>query len=1358
MSLHIYVAHTGEQLLADPVSFASPDALRTWISRKVSIPAQRQILMTARGRNVRPQTLATENEIFVYDRLYISDNAVRDLPEVAPPQRFTPENPPNTLADQNNLQAWRSLYMARREWALNLATQCAPTSKAIDNQIEHTHVINRAVDVALENLKSHVGNLEHKFQESQSWANDIFKEQQLVLDGWRRALANIETIPAKQDFTFLRRPSTPKKAKDHQTGTLQDYIDVDQVKRAGSQVSTVSERFAQRMDEIEKAVHEVVSETELLVEASHPSPQENASGLLEEIETISKKINSDYEHVLALPNTQKTLSSVSRMALNHTKDLLPSMMEMCLEIQTTLDQSIKKRNLAMKSAVSRMQKISNIESRLASVQAELSNLDVDGEVFDTLYEAFHLPVLYGSVLVEAVRRREWSDKIKTDSLSIAEELASFRDEEQRRRKKWVKAMGAFLSLFEESTPGIEINFQGTQVPEWPEVSRKEVEAYIEDLKTKPDTSSAVQELTQLLKDLDTPTRHQRRKSKAFKHGSVFDLGRSSFLGRDDDMVRSLKDEKTKLEDKLKGSESRIRKLEDLLHRQSQMSRPASTHFGSEIPIYSASPRPDQLSRRSSISSRRMSSNQSPEDKALMQRIVTLEAELLAEKETVAKMQKEAHVERQSNNYKIQEAHSTKKDLMENLEAQQREFEDERRFLDLEAKKLKIKLEEAEEELDKVMDAREHDRIGADERLSLLQSEFDALQKKSAEEIADLTSQVQTYHESNEKANTENSTLQDRLEEFGRNQKDYIQTLQTAHAHLSPGGSAPQDLPSLVRAIEVLSEGLAIHAKGSDEASAKAHEENRTLLARLEQMETEINTLRTSLAAEEIERSRLQTIQSEETLKLSAVKSELEDERQQVRTLRSKFTAGETGSEILRERVAEEERKVATLTEKLDAAESHTLSCEEEIRTWKTKVEGLEAAGERTIIRLNTRGIWAKELSEKLFSQAEQLSRILHQLGFTIIRQDENMVIQRASKVNNSSILGESISLPSVTPAIHDPKLLQWIHTNDPEEEQANYTAFITAVNEFNVEAFGEAIVKRVKDIETLARKWQKEARGYREKSRRFQSESHEKIAYRSFKEGDLALFLPTRNQAIRSWAAFNVGAPHYFLREQEVHKLHTRDWLLARISKIEERVVDLSKSMNGTNPDRRSIAETSDGASVMDDDNPFELSDGLRWYLLDASEEKPGAPSTPGLAKTTVASAHVDAKGSIRLKRGSNGGGATKTLTKNLDSRRNSSASKIGTPVPALQSAESIGDGIVLPAEGDSGALRRREEAPIFDEGAKRDRAGSRPRTLSRNNSGRASAVPSSPISSPNKRASRPRPWEKLWSLDYRSESLGDRW
>lgn len=127
-------------------------------------------------------------------------------------------------------------------------------------------------------------------------------------------------------------------------------------------------------------------------------------------------------------------------------------------------------------------------------------------------------------------------------------------------------------------------------------------------------------------------------------------------------------------------------------------------------------------------------------------------------------------------------------------------------------------------------------------------------------------------------------------------------------------------------------------------------------------------------------------------------------------------------------------------------------------------------------------------------------------------------------------------------------------------------------------------------------------------------EAYGKIAFRDFKKGDLALFLPTKNCKPGTWAAFNVGAPHYFLRPEARHSLDQREWLLGRITKVEEHVV-------------KDEAETDDGG------NPFDLSDGLRWWMLDAVEGQPRAPSTPGLGKSTVGSSYVYAI-TFNLKKG----------------------------------------------------------------------------------------------------------------------------
>ncbi|RAL65085.1 hypothetical protein DID88_001192 [Monilinia fructigena] len=79
----------------------------------------------------------------------------------------------------------------------------------------------------------------------------------------------------------------------------------------------------------------------------------------------------------------------------------------------------------------------------------------------------------------------------------------------------------------------------------------------------------------------------------------------------------------------------------------------------------------------------------------------------------------------------------------------------------------------------------------------------------------------------------------------------------------------------------------------------------------------------------------------------------------------------------------------------------------------------------------------------------------------------------------------------------------------------------------------------------------------------------------------------------------------------------------------------------------------------------------FRWPPLVSHRRcrrKTGAPSTPGLAKSTVASANIEATATIRRSKKSSSGsaeGLNKTLAKSLDSRRSSSNSKKAIPISA---------------------------------------------------------------------------------------------
>ena len=1235
--------------------------------------------------------------------------------------------------------------MTRRTWALDVAEIVRNGVEIVQKYSDEAEVIARSTTVALDNLKSHVGTVQNKFQKTQRWALDMLEEHKSALSDWQASTDVLKELPVRNDIVKVLQPSS---SDNTDTSTLYSLVDMDKMLKAETDLSNASDVFQAKLQELGESVEELLQKTSKVQKngESDPPSYGDSSGLLEESETLAKRISTDYEEVLRFQDNAKSIALASRRALVHTQEFLPMLQTIVSETRQAVTSVCEDRTTLLKKCMKTLQEISTIESGLGELQSQITALDVEphgNDGLEAMNRIFQLPVAYGLTLIEAIRRSEWSNQVKSEIDTLHQDIAQQKDDEQRRRRKWVKAMSEYLqdvSDSEDSAMKVDILIPDT---DWPSAVRDEIFAYIDDLGALG-IDDAVRQVTQMLRELDTAAKPRKKIPAAFKNGSVLEMEQSFVSTANGGNARSLQDEKLRLEDKLRASESRVRKLEDLVHRSSQMNRPPSGTFGttqdlerhnSSTTNLTARPNDNLLSRRSSISSRRMS-NQTEEEKVLVKRIVSLEAEVM-------RLQREAHAERRTSTEsrdKMQEAESVKRDLMANFEAQRQEFEDERQMLEDETHKLKIRLEEAEDELDRVIGSRDHARSTSEETISNLQVEVERLRQASdtgrqdaarqRERAASLEKQAQQLREERSAAQDHNVELANQLRNAERERQDHVSTLQVVHSNLSPSGSAPDQLAKLVTAIEILSEGLSIHARGLEEKLQLATAESKELEEKVSRAESQLQKLQKETEDHEATSVALRDALSRESGKLASVRAELSDEREELKNLRRKFAAGETGSEALRERLSEEEKKVAEYSERLAAADASASNSKQEIDSLKQRLQSLTNEEQKWKGRLEARGSRARDLSERLFQHHDRLIRMLEQLGYSVTKQDERLVIQRASKVNASTILSGMGGVEASTmmkrtisgssPPQHyqetsDLETLYWVTDSDGAAEAAKYQAFNSALARLDVDAAIDMITKRYKDVETMAKKYQKESRAYREKSHRLQSEAHDKIAYRSFKEGDLALFLPTRNQATRPWAAFNVGAPHYFLREQDVHKLPNRDWLLARISKVEERVVDLSRSLQSSRAqvgDRQSInTEMSDGASMrsVDDENPFELSDGLRWYMIDASEEKPGAPTTPGLGKSTVAASNVEVKGSIRLtKEGKRlkeitaSNTATKTLSKSLDSRRSSTGSKKEHGrSPSITNAQTLaptqeGDA-VRPADADLQSTEAREDASVFD-------------------------------------------------------------
>jgi autophagy-related protein 11 len=1313
MSIQLFIGHSGQRLALDS-TVTSLDGLRAWVAQHAGIQARSQVLLTAQGKQVRQQTLLTETELFVFDSKLFASKEPVSLPGIDALEKVAPYNPgtpPDTIANQNDLQAWQTLFRLRKSWASALLGGCSKLATQAEEYLDEEAVIARSLGVAVASLQQHIKSGEKKYNSVVAWADDELRDREEHVHGWERNLDSLRSVPARPEFARFLNPVSPVARRSSQqadTANLQVFVDLAKTRRSAHAARDITEDLTERLNGLQARLEDATKRTDELLQAvdqvnndtrSYIEAESEASQLRNEIDIVVNKISSDFEHVQSLPRTSQSAVQSSKMALLHTRNYLPNLSEYCQEMNELVGRARERRQQVALSALEHMQTLSSIESLLSQLYAGIESFGIpeeDEQSFTVLTLVGRIPSVYGQLLVESVRRREWVAKMKRDSSTLQEEMATYQEEEEKRRKKWIHSVQDVVNmdaLQSSRVLGIELSMQN-EGGSWPMVTREELQEYLNTLLQVYGEGPVAEEMELAIKDLDKPTRKQIKHAKAFKNGSMHEaaFGDTSLMLRGDEQFKSLRDMNGRLEDELKGQKSRVRKLEDLLHRSTQMSRGSTDMFSPQsisrnlTPPLASSPQPSsELSRNGSIKHRRLSSTaQGIEEKKLARRVVDLEAELHAAKEE-AKSRKNSDAEAAKQ---VEEAVSTKKDLMENMEAQQKEFAGERRNLEAELRDAKYKLEEAETEIERLIGSRDDERSSIDGKVSTLEDEVARHKQDAAGHAAraanehDARSKLERKLEieSGARASVEEQLQRMKMvqEERREAEADYHERLSTAHAQLSPNAEAPNGIAGLATALEELSRRSAAHAKDLADAVAFAKSENETLQANNDAQKSEIAKAKDTQAGSNEQARHLQDRLSAEEAKVASLHQQLEDEQNQLKTLRNKFAEGETGSGVLRQRVAEEETKVVRLSSQLAESQSHANSLDVELTRLQKQQQIAQASADTHLERLEKRAGRAKEISQKLYSQHARFSRLLERLGLAISYQDDAMVIERASKLGASTITdqGRASMITSPPPTrkssnadeTMDLSIIRWADAQSAEDETAQYANFLENINRFNVDTFAEAVVKRVRDFEYTARKYNKEqkeavkrAEAYKDRAQRLRSEANTKIAVRDFKEGDMALFLPTRGQAKGAWAAFNIGCPHYFLAEREGMRLGSRDFIVARITKVEQKVVDLSKTLPQHSADGRSIDENSEAPSYIDD-NPFELSDGLTWWMVHATEERgPGAaPTTPGLGKSTVAAANVDARGSIKLKRTSKGDDASKHLNKSLDSRRSSSTSKKG--------------------------------------------------------------------------------------------------
>ncbi|EGX94001.1 Autophagy-related protein 11 [Cordyceps militaris CM01] len=1418
MATQVLIAHTGQRLEVETSRFSTLDDLKAWVARNSAVSLQHMVALTPQGRSVKFASMHAETtprhvadvgryrleqkELYIYDIRVSQQAAAGSSPSLGTkaqlPRPYAIPNAPNSIDDVEDMESWRELYKARRSWAIRLAEDCSRLDTAARARYDETDVMIKCLDAALANLEISIKQIEPKYVELKKWVDPALLEHDRLAGSWEHYLSlarNTPIAPAMVQFMTNRAP-----VKDDPT--LEDLIELETARKAGKLAPTARRRFGDKAADLEKAAKQMhqglqslIADFETLTNRSSLTHNNDTAQLLEDIEVVVKQIDEDYRSALTYGSSQRDLAQASKVASNHTERLVPNLKKRAKEMDEMLYYATSARNSIAAESVRFMKTITGITAQHSGVRNQINVLNSsedDMTTFDYLRLIYQLPYMYASFVVETIRRREWTDKVKMDSSTLANEMALFQDEEAKRRRRWQKMVGStYGPQLETKVMGLEVNLLGDEEA-WPPLTKDDLDDFLQHLKAQHTDETLLDDITKLVQELVSPTKQQSKRLKAFKNGSIHEaaLGRSGLLIRgDDDLLRSLQDDKSRLDSKLKTAESRVRRLEDLLHRQSQASRhgnlfqPPAMQL-QERPGSSASIRSNRLDDR-----RRSSDGADP----LLRRIAQLENDLREEKQRSTNLQKDVESKSTQHNEiqsQMEEVNSTKKDLMENMEAFKREFMEERKSLEDEVKALKARLEETEDDMDHFGESRENEKASYDEKLQALEDELQRLKREHDDESLKAQGQVEFLRKEaqlqREKLDVSEQLVQTtkdeyhsamrQLKEAEATAEKQVELLKKLHEDMALGSKTPDNAIDLTEAVSNYAANLLCKLRDSEsEASMlKTNLDQATINGK--ELRTELAETRLMLAQEEMAAMHLRENLDEEKAKITALEGELNEGREQLSTLRGQLSDGETGSETLQKNLEATERKVSELTEDLASRQSRLGSLEEEVQMFRNKMESVQEKLSLSTNQYEARDERTKDLTQRVYSQNDRLTRLLERIGYSVTRDGTDMTVTKIPRGERQGQSAHDLSDPSSSvkrstsfskPANNsfDLELLHWIHNSDAVVEERQYSSFIQSLGSFNMELFTDTVYHRIKEAEHKARKWQREAKTYRDRAHLYQRDASDKIAYRHFKEGDLALFLPTRNQQAGAWAAFNVGFPHFFLREQDSHKLRHREWLVARITRIQERVVDLSKSLTGSSV-----------GNVMHDeenDNPFQLSDGLRWYLIDASEDKPGAPSTPGMGKSTVAANNVEATANIQSQavrvKGKNRDsissieGINKTLSKSLESRRSSSASK---KVPfSIAGGAALLKSSALASETDS----LRAAAPETPAGTSPTQPSPAGAMVAKQQAGDGAADagegPSSRVAETRSSVQREEStesvdnksmvWDPLWTVDYTYESLG---
>ncbi|KAG0036571.1 oligomeric, coiled-coil, peripheral membrane protein [Podila clonocystis] len=419
------------------------DTLRVAIEKATRIPQGSQILMTDTGLQLKrdmmfeaiTSTGKEEYTIMVYNRevltteisssiLTLTEQAKTE-PTVQPlsPTLLQPIAIPSRPASPSANRDWGSQFQRMFEayiaHVLAYYRVIVAHAGICERIMEELRMQSLAVQVALTNLDAHSQSVLETFEKFNAFATKELTKQARLLQSPDLYISDF--IPTDKLVLWAER------CRDIHEGLLRDGKDLSRsIKEVQEGTVAIRSNSGINLEQLEDAMAEILQ-------------------TVEQQSQIRQKVERG-----------PTLEALGQLANVYKTDYTEAAQRADGMLRNKLGIFIAAKRSQTANLISQLMHISKLQSTIASIPPSLGNLDDSLRKRDTDFSQLvyvqRIPTAYGALIVEIVRRREYSKLLLQKSQQLAEVMSRFRHLEQRRRDSFRSEVAKFVPV---AVPGLE---------------------------------------------------------------------------------------------------------------------------------------------------------------------------------------------------------------------------------------------------------------------------------------------------------------------------------------------------------------------------------------------------------------------------------------------------------------------------------------------------------------------------------------------------------------------------------------------------------------------------------------------------------------------------------------------------------------------------------------------------------------------------------------------------------------------------------------------------------------------------------------------------------------------------------------